>query len=195
MATTPSPSLAELLEGHVVLDVECFDRLYLNVYQPKLQTPGGVIYFLHDHRGNPIPSPALFRPMGDAYRKAVTSFAEDHDIEVINFKGGDRKIDVVAPYLEAATQPGVVVIGRAQEIQRVIMGSDVRRDPDTGCPHYSFKKVDRRLTVYYFYAMDEEWGPTFLKMAAYFPYPGKLCLLWRKPRNRHYAAAPIMWPM
>ena len=112
--------------------------------------------------------------MGDAYRKAVTTFAEDHDIEVINFKEGDRKIDVVAPYLEAATQPGVVVIGRAQEIQRVIMGSDVRRDPDTGCPHYSFKKVDQRVTVYYFYALDEEWGPTFLKMCAYFPYPAKL---------------------
>jgi len=26
----------------------------------------------------------------------------------------------------------------------------------------------------YFYAMEEEWGPTFLKMAAYFPYPAKL---------------------
>ena len=174
MATTPSPSLAELLEGHVTLDVECFDRLYLNVYQPKLQTPGGVIYFLHDHRGNPIPSPALFRPMGDAYRKAVTAFAEDNDIEVISFKGGDRKIDVVTPYLEKAKSPGVVVIGKAQEIQRVITGADVRRDPDTGCPHYSFKKVDRRVTVYYFYALDEEWGPSFLKMAAYFPYPAKM---------------------
>jgi hypothetical protein len=68
MATTSSPSLAELLDGHVVLDVECFDRLYLNVYQPQAADPWRVIYFLHDHRGNPIPSPALFRPMGDAYR-------------------------------------------------------------------------------------------------------------------------------
>ncbi len=33
-----SPSLGELLEGHTVLDVECFDRIYCNVYQPKLQT-------------------------------------------------------------------------------------------------------------------------------------------------------------
>jgi len=31
MATGPSPSLAELLDGHVILVVECFDRLYLNV--------------------------------------------------------------------------------------------------------------------------------------------------------------------
>ncbi len=74
------------------------------------------------------------------------------------------------------------------------MGTDVRRDPDTGCPHYSFKKVDRRVSVYYFYAMDEQWGPTFLKMAAYFPYPGKLWCLRGFLHKHHYAAAPIMWP-
>jgi len=112
MATTPSPSLAELLEGHVVLDVECFDRIYCNVYQPKLQTPGGVVYFLHDHRGNPIPSPALFRPMGDAYRKAVAAFAEDSGIEMITFPAGERKIDVATSYLQKMSQPGVAVTAR-----------------------------------------------------------------------------------
>ena len=61
---SPSPSLAELLEGHTVLDVECFDRIYCNVYQPKLQTPGGTVYFLHDHRGNPIPSRRCSAPWG-----------------------------------------------------------------------------------------------------------------------------------
>ncbi len=112
--------------------------------------------------------------MGDAYRKAVAAFAEDNGIEMITFKAGEHKIDVATPYLEKMSRPGVALIGKAQEIQWVTMGTDVRRDPDTGCPHYAFKKVDRRVTVYYFYAMDEEWGPTFLKMAAYFPYPGKL---------------------
>src|SRR5438132_4088359 len=165
-------SLGELLEGHVALDVACFDRLYCNVYQRKLQTPGGTIYFLHDHRVNPIPSPALFRPMGDAYRKAVAAFAEDNGIEMITFKAGQRKIDVATPFLEKMKRPGVALIGRAQEVQWVTMGTDVRRDPDTGCPHYAFKKVNRRVTVYYyFYALDEEWGPTFLKMAAYFRCP------------------------
>ena len=33
-----APSVAELLDGHVTLDVECFDRLYLNAYIPTLQT-------------------------------------------------------------------------------------------------------------------------------------------------------------
>jgi hypothetical protein len=43
---------AEMVAGHVRLDVSCLDRLYLNGYVNKLQTPGGVVYFFHDHRGN-----------------------------------------------------------------------------------------------------------------------------------------------
>ena len=32
------PTVAEILKEHVVLDIECFDRLYLNGYIPSLQT-------------------------------------------------------------------------------------------------------------------------------------------------------------
>jgi hypothetical protein len=34
---------AEMVAGHVVLDISCLDRLYLNGYVPRLQTPGGVV--------------------------------------------------------------------------------------------------------------------------------------------------------
>lgn len=30
----------DLLDGHVVLDLDCLDRIYLNAYVPSLQTPG-----------------------------------------------------------------------------------------------------------------------------------------------------------
>jgi hypothetical protein len=167
-------SVAKLLDGHVTLDVECFDRLYLNAYVPKLQTPGGVVYFFHDHRGQPIASPALFRPMGDAFRKAVADFAMDNHIPVIRLKAGERKLDVVRPHLEHAERSGVVALGVAQETQRVTMGTDVRRNPDTGCPSYSFRKADRRVTVYYFYIDDSDFGPCFIKICASFPSPAKV---------------------
>ena len=53
---------ADVVAGHVRLDISCLDRVYLNGYVAKLQTPGGVVYFFHDHRGKPIVSPALFEP-------------------------------------------------------------------------------------------------------------------------------------
>ena len=167
------PSLAELLDGHVSLDVECFDRLYLNAYVPSLQTPGGTVRFLTEHRSNPIPSPALFRPIGDEFREAVHGFAAEHDIPLVRFKSGQRKLDVARPYLQHAPAPGVVAIGIAQEMQRITMGTDIKRGP-SGVPHYSFRRVDRRVTVFYFYIRDDQWGPCFIKIATYFPYPAKV---------------------
>jgi hypothetical protein len=53
-------SAAEVLDGHVGLDIECLDRIYLNGYVPGLQVGGQVVTFLTEHLGQPIPSPALF---------------------------------------------------------------------------------------------------------------------------------------
>ena len=44
-------TLRELLEDKVELDIEGIDRLYLNAYQPRLQTGGGVVSFFREHRG------------------------------------------------------------------------------------------------------------------------------------------------
>jgi len=56
-------SAAEVLAEHVTLEVECIDRMYLNVYVPKLQFVGGVVFFLRQHRGQPFASSALLEPI------------------------------------------------------------------------------------------------------------------------------------
>ena len=47
----------DILDGHVGLDLECFDRIYLNWWVPNLQVPGQVVSFLTRHLGFPIPVP------------------------------------------------------------------------------------------------------------------------------------------
>lgn len=37
-----------------------------------------------------------------------------------------------------------------------------------------FVKEDRRVTVYYFYIADPDTRLAFIKLCAYFPYPGKV---------------------
>ena len=49
----------EVLDGHVVLDLECLDRIYLNAYVPTLQVGGQVVTFFSQHHNQPIASPAL----------------------------------------------------------------------------------------------------------------------------------------
>src|SRR6266568_6118074 len=73
----PVVTAAEVVAGHVSLDVCCLDRLYLTGFVAKRQTPGGVVYFLHDHRGNPIPSPAVFEQIGNKFRAAIRAWAPD----------------------------------------------------------------------------------------------------------------------
>jgi len=168
-----------MIAGHVGLDVSCPDRLYLNGFVNKLQTPGGVVYFFHDHRGKPIVSPALFEPIGEKFRRDIRDWAQASGIPLIRFAAGERKAEVMAPYLDAAAAAGrsrVVAVGCAQEFQLVWTAR--KRDTDPGaCPQFSFTKEQRRVSVFYVYIFDEQMGPGFIKICSYFPYPVKVWVL------------------
>ena len=79
---------AQMVAGHVGLDRSCVDRLCLNGYVPGLQTPGGVVYFLHRVRGHPIASPALFEKIGGQFRAATHAWAAGNEIPVLRFTPG-----------------------------------------------------------------------------------------------------------
>ena len=87
----------DVLDGHVTLDVECLDRIYLNGYVPNLQVGGQVVSFMTRHLGYRIPSPAIMEKIGTRFRRDVKAFAEDHGIPVVRFAKGDRKIEVNRP--------------------------------------------------------------------------------------------------
>ena len=59
----------DVLDGHVGLDVECLDRIYLNGYVPNLQVGGQVVSFMTQHLGCPIPSPAIMEKIGTAFAR------------------------------------------------------------------------------------------------------------------------------
>lgn len=44
-------NVAEVLDKRVTLELESLDRVYRNVYQPKLQTPKAVFCFLREYYG------------------------------------------------------------------------------------------------------------------------------------------------
>ena len=192
-AADPAVSAAEMVAGHVTLDLSCIDRLYLNGYVPKLQTPGGVIYFFHEHRKKPIVSPALFEPIGVKFRKDMKDWAQANGIPLVDFKSGDRKADVMAPYLDAAAATGrsqVAAIGCAQEFQQVWTAR--KRDTDPGKPpQFSFTKEQRRVSVFYLYIWDETMGGGFIKVCTYFPYPVKAWVNGHEWAKRQALAAGL----
>jgi hypothetical protein len=149
---------------------------------------GQVIQFLQ-HRGYPVPSPACLQQIGDAFRRRVASFAGANHIPVVPLKAADRNIEVMKPYLDQAAATGrsqVAAIGVAQETQRVLIARQRHTDPGK-CPQFSFDKKDRRVTVYYFYLWDAGFGPAFIKICTYCPWPMKIWVNgheWAKQQAR-----------
>jgi hypothetical protein len=169
------PNIADIIRHHVALEVRCIDRLYLHAYAPKLQTSGGLCYFLRDHLGHPIPSPALFKPMHDRFTSAVKQFAGQHAIPVVKFESGQDKDAIATAYRTRFTKrEGVVLLGLAQEKQRSFKAQK-RRGPQGGVT-FDFSRQWVAPTQYYFYVQDREWGPAFVKIGTYLPYPIKICL-------------------
>ena len=169
------PNVHELIRDHVTLSIRCLDRLYLHAYLPKLQTSGGLCYFLRDHLGYPIPSPALFAPMLDRFVGAIKTYATTQDVPVIAFERGQRKDDVVATHrVRRPMADGVVVIGVAQEKMRAFKAK--KRSGPQGGVTFDCSRQSVAVNHDYFYLQDPEWGPSFLKFGTYMPYPIKLCL-------------------
>jgi hypothetical protein len=174
-------NINEVLDGHVSLQVECVDRLYLNAYCPILQVGGQVVRFLTEHLGHPIPSPALFQKISNRFRREVDHFAAAAGVPVLHLnkpdrsRWDDRKLDHVRPHLDRAARDGrfgVAAIVVAQEYQWVT--GTHNRSPKPGVVSYEFVREERRVNAYYFYVHDREFGPGFIKICGYFPYPAKV---------------------
>ncbi len=96
----------EVLGGHMALDIECLDRIYLNANVPILQCSCQVVAFMTQYLDMPIPSPALLEKIGQRFRRAVASFAQANDIPWVRFAKDDRKADVMRPYLDRQSATG-----------------------------------------------------------------------------------------
>lgn len=173
---TISHSVAEILNKHVTLEVEGIDRMYLNVYVPRLQIVEGVLGFIRRHRGHPVPSTRMVEPITRRFVAAIEKFTHDHAIPLVSFDKGQRKEEVAARFRANFSAPeGVVFIGKAQE-KCTIYRTERRRNPRTGKTYAWIVKSTALVNHYYFYCVDRDFGPFFLKFCSYFPYNAKLCL-------------------
>ncbi len=179
------PTIPELLRDHVSLDIECVDRVYLNGYVPTLQTGGALVYFLRYHRGQMIPSPAVLGEISRDFADAVEAYAQARQIPLVRFQKGQRKDDIAAQYRRQFTgSDGVVFIGVAQE---QLSGFKARKEVKGKRVWFQYSRQPVFVKVYYFYVHDAEFGPGFIKVGTYAPYPVKVCLNgheWAKQQLR-----------
>ena len=128
-------SVADILGQHVKLSVEGIDRMYLNVYVPRLQIEQGVVGFFREHRGQPA---------------AICSFDEPDEPELCGEAGRlcCRAPDSAGVIPQTRTQGRrdggasaqvrqgrrVLFVGKAQE-KTPVFRTEKRRSPTTGRPY------------------------------------------------------------
>ena len=120
------PNIPELLSAHVTLEVECLDRLYQNGYVGKLATPGGLVTFMREQLGKPIPSPVVLGQVTEKFREAVKTKAQREEIPIYPFGHKERKDDVANQMRrQRGVREGIVFIGVAQEKAQAFSGKNV----------------------------------------------------------------------
>src|SRR3974390_812194 len=169
-------SVSDVLRRHVTLEVECIDRMYLNAIVPRLQITEGAVSYIRHQKKAQVASTNAVEPMTRAFVANIERFAKENQIPVVAFLKGQRKEDVAAKM--RAQHPitnGVLFIGKAQE-KCTAYRTEKRHNPKTKRAYAWIVKATVLVNHYYFYCVDENFGPFFLKFCSYFPYNAKLCL-------------------
>ncbi len=169
-------SAAEVLNDHVTLQIEGIDRMYLNAYIPKLQYEMGVVGFFRKHLDYQFASSALMDPISKRFIAAIEAFVRERGVELITFKKGQRKDTIAGDYrAKFGGEEGVLFVGKAQE-KATVFRTEKRKHPETGKVYPWIVRTTGLVNQYYFYAIDRDFGPFFLKFCSYFPYTAKLCI-------------------
>jgi hypothetical protein len=169
-------TVAEVLDKHVVLEVECIDRMYLNAIVPRLQITAGAVSFIRHQRKAQVASTNAVEPMTRNFIAHIEQFAAQNGIPMVQFLKGQRKEDVAAKMRQCRpVTDAVVFIGKAQE-KCTVYRTEKRHNPKTKRAYAWIVKSTALVNHYYFYCVDENFGPFFLKFGSYFPYNAKLCL-------------------
>jgi hypothetical protein len=184
-------SAADVLADHVTMELECIDRMYLNVYVPKLAFANGIAYFFREHRGQPFVSSALMSPITEAFVASIHEFIGAKGLELVHFKKAQRKDDIAHEYLAGHDgREGILFVGRAQEKTNVFR-TQRRHNPVTGKAYPWLVPDTAMVNHFYFYGFDDDFGPFFIKFATYFPYVAKCCINGHEWAKRQAAKAGL----
>ncbi len=183
-------TVSDVVAEHTLFEIECLDRMYLNVYVPQLQYPGGIVGYVQQQLGLPIASTAPLGKITDAFTRAMRQFAVDEGVPWVDFVKGQRKDEIMHEHLaEFTDSEGILFIGRAQE-KTTLFRTEKRRNAE-GRAYPWIVKTTGVVNHFYIYAVDADFGPFFLKFCSYFPYNARLCINGHEWAKRQTAQAGI----
>jgi hypothetical protein len=188
-------TVATLLAEHVSFRCTSVDRIGIRGYIPALQYEGGVVKFLLN-RGNNIPSPAALNRNRERLVADLDALVTTSGVPVVRFRRGESKEDIARPFQDEAAadgRSGLVLVGKAQERTSAWRGfvdrSHAAHRPNH--PHIAWRRQSSVPDYWYLYFWDAEWGPAFLSLCSYAPYPLWCCANGHEWAKRQLAKAGI----
>jgi hypothetical protein len=135
-----------------------------------------VATFSKVHCETKVASTTLMAPMSHTFVKAIHVFPRRKGLEIVRFAKGQRKDEVTRERLTEFSAPeGVLYIGKAQE--RFASVRVIKKISDhTGQPYPWLTRGAVMCNHYYFYLVEEDFCPQFIKFSAYARYTARVCL-------------------
>jgi hypothetical protein len=130
-------------------------------------------------------------PMSKAFVAEIHRFAKREGIKIVHFARGQRKDEETQRRLkDFPHEDGVLYIGVAQETFAGFMVMK-KISTHTGTTFPWLYRSTVMCNQYYFYLVDADFGPLFIKFSSYFPYTARICLNGHEYAKRQLKKAGI----
>jgi hypothetical protein len=151
---------------------QCFDRVVINGYLRVFFHEGSVVNFFREVCGVARITKEVLRARTDHYNRWVAAYTANHGVPLVWAGKGERKEEVVRPFLRRRKSDGHFGLYYAMMSQergpsfRIAAPKYPGADPD-----YMILRAQRSLyRHYYFYIYDEVLGAMLLRVGSFFPF-------------------------
>jgi hypothetical protein len=151
------------------------------------------LIFFCQHRGEQFATAKTMAEVTRPFVAAIEQFAQTEGLDLVTFGRRQRKDEVAREYLtKFSAREGILFVGKAQE-RAAVVRTISQKNPRTGRSYPWLQKSTAMVNHYYFYGVDEDFGPFFIKFCSYFPCNAKLCLNGHEYVKRQLAKEGIVF--
>ena len=167
-------SFCEHHKDSIQFQYACFDRILLNATVQLLLEPTAAQGFFSYHRHIYPVTRKVLHDISERYHHWVENQARQWQVPILEDPEGRRE-EIVVPYFTHAKPDQIVAIIKSREPAHILVSIGSRES------HGCHLERNRRWVIQYnFYLKDREFGPMFIRMCPYFPFPARVCL------NQHH---------
>lgn len=154
-----------------------FDRIVIRGHVPILQGTdgGGVVTWARSLDPNIILTNSWFESLAAKFHINVKKFAKEHNIPIISVSLKQEKNEIAKEHLPKDQKfVGVYLILKAREMTYSFTSQTSKHNKNPY--HRNIDRQERCVDHFYFYILDQHWGPICIRFSSHLPFNVKVYL-------------------